>query len=69
LIVFEESLLRNRYSLLLELGRTLVFLNVVARAEEVRQELTKVVGLVYIRGVNRVMPIEVEINHSKRLAI
>jgi len=53
----------------LELGRTLVFLNVVAGAEEVRQELTKVVGLVYSRGVNRVMPIEVETNHSKRLAI
>jgi len=55
--------------IVLELGRTLVFLNVVARAEEVRQELTKVVGLIHSRGVNRVMPIEVEINHSKGLAI
>jgi len=55
--------------IVLELGRTLVFLNVIARTEEVRQELTKVVGLVYSRGVNGVMPIEVAINHSKRLAI
>jgi len=46
-----------------------VFLNVVARAEEVRRELTKVVGLVYSRGVKEVMLIEVETNHSKRLVV
>ena len=50
----------------LELGRTLVFLNVDTRAEEVRWQFTKVVGLAYSRGVNRVMPIENKINFTRR---
>jgi len=52
----------------MELGRTLVFLNVSLGTEEVREEFAKVVGLIHSRGVNRVMPIEVEKDHSKGLA-
>jgi len=44
----------------LELGRALHFLNVVFKAEEVRKQLCKAVGLADSRGVNRVMPIEVK---------
>jgi len=52
----------------LELGRTLRFLNVVSRAEEVRRQFRKVVGLIHSRGVDGVMSIEA-ISHSKGLTI
>ena len=51
------------------LGEPCKFLNVALGTEEVREQFCKVVGLVDSRGVNRVMPIEVIFNHSKRLAI
>jgi len=44
--------------MVLELGRALHFLNVVFKAEEVKKQLCKAVGLVDSRGVNVVMPIE-----------
>ena len=42
----------------MELGRTLLFLNVVSGVEETSKQFSKVVGLIHSRGVNRVMPIE-----------
>jgi len=44
--------------IVLELGRTLQFLNVAFGTEEVRKQFCKVVGLIHSRGVNGVMPIE-----------
>ena len=51
------------------LGEPCIFLNVVIGAGEVRWQLSKVVGLVDSRGVNKVMLIEAEDSHSKRLEI
>ena len=42
----------------LELGRTLVFLNGALKAEEARGYLTQVVGSIHSRGVHGVMPME-----------
>ncbi len=44
--------------IVLELGRALQFLNVVLRAEKVREQFCKAVGSVDSRGVNGVMPIK-----------
>jgi len=44
--------------IVLELGRALQFLNVAVRAEEVREQFCKAVGLVDSRNVHEVMPIE-----------
>jgi len=44
--------------IVLELGRALQFLNVVLRAEKVREQFCKAVGSVDSRGVNEVMLIE-----------